>query len=107
MSSSLPSQYDCWSALKYANDTILTNETISILDSLTHLTSNALSLLFLYDNFGNNTSSWVPTRIERNGFWEAVKKSGGGFKGGVPTDSRWWLFSGVGVGPAWVVGLAA
>ena len=77
---------------------------MSFLDSLTHLTSNALSLLFSYDNFGNNTASWVPARTERDGFWEAVKKSGGGgfgLKGGVLADSQWWLFSGVGVGPAW------
>ncbi|XP_050292534.1 probable pectinesterase/pectinesterase inhibitor 51 [Quercus robur] len=88
MSSSLLSQYDCWSALKYANDTSLTNETMSFLDSLTHLTSNALSLLFSYDNFGNDTASWVPARTERDGFWEPVGKSGGGFKGGVPTDLK-------------------
>ena len=88
MSSSLLSQYDCWSALKYANDTSLTNETMSFLDSLTHLTSNALSLLFSYDNFGNDTASWVPARTERDGFWEPVGKSGGGFKGGVPADLK-------------------
>jgi pectin methylesterase-like acyl-CoA thioesterase len=90
MSASLLNQYDCWSALKYANDTKLTNETMSFLNSLTNLTSNALSLLFSYDNFGNNTASWVPARTERDGFWEAVKKSGGGgvFKGGVPTDLK-------------------
>ncbi|XP_075656414.1 putative pectinesterase/pectinesterase inhibitor 51 [Castanea sativa] len=90
MSASLLNQYDCWSALKYANDTKLTNETMSFLDSLTNLTSNALSLLFSYDNFGNNTAAWVPAKTERDGFWEAVKKSGGGggFKGGVPTDLK-------------------
>ena len=90
MGSSLVSQYDCWSALKYANDTSLTNETMSFLDSLTHLTSNALSLLFSYDNFGNNTASWVPAKTERDGFWEAVEKSGGGggFSGGVPTNLK-------------------
>ncbi|KAL4644035.1 hypothetical protein ACB092_02G134100 [Castanea dentata] len=92
MSASLLNQYDCWSALKYANDTKLTNETMSFLDSLANLTSNALSLLFSYDNFGNNTAAWVPAKTERDGFWEAVKKSGGGggggFKGGVPTDLK-------------------
>ncbi|KAM4117297.1 hypothetical protein ACB094_02G113100 [Castanea mollissima] len=88
MSSSLLSQYDCWSALKYANDTSLTDETMSFLDSLTQLTSNALSLMFSYDNFGNDTASWVPARTERDGFWEAVGKPGGGFKGGVPRDLK-------------------
>ncbi|XP_050245281.1 probable pectinesterase/pectinesterase inhibitor 51 [Quercus robur] len=91
MGASLLSQYDCWSALSRANDTRLTNETMSFLESLTNLTSNALSLLFSYDNFGNDTASWVPPRTERDGFWEAVKKSGGGvggFKGGVPADLK-------------------
>ena len=90
VSASLLNQYDCWSALKYANDTKLTNETMSFLNSLTNLTSNALSLLFSYDNFGNNTALWVPAKTERDGFWEAVKKSGGDgwFQGGVPTDLK-------------------
>ena len=92
MSSSLFSQYDCWSALKYANDTSLMNETMSFLNLLTHLTSNTLSLLFSYDNFRNNNASWVPARTERDGFWEAAKKfgggGGGGFKGRVSADSR-------------------
>ena len=88
MSSSLLSQYDCWSTFKYANDTSLTNETMSFLDSLTHLTSNTLSLLFSYDNFENNTASWVPAKTEHDGFWELVGKFGGGFKGGVPTDLK-------------------
>ena len=68
MSASLLNQYDCWSTLKYANDTKLTNETMSFLNSLTNLTSNALSLLFLYDNFGNNTALWVPAKTKRDGF---------------------------------------
>ncbi|KAK7849501.1 putative pectinesterase/pectinesterase inhibitor 51 [Quercus suber] len=62
---------------------------MSFLESLTNLTSNALSLLFSYDNFGNDTASWVLPRTECDGFWEAVKKSSGGdggFKGGVPAD---------------------
>ena len=67
------------------------NEMMSFLELLTNLTSNALSLLFSYENFGNDTASWVPSRTEREGFWEAVKKSdgvGGGFKGGVPAGLK-------------------
>jgi hypothetical protein len=59
MSAALLYQYDCWSALKYANDTHLVNETMSFLDSLTRLTSNALSMVVSYDVFGNDTASWV------------------------------------------------
>uniref|UniRef100_A0A2N9H6L8 pectinesterase n=1 Tax=Fagus sylvatica TaxID=28930 RepID=A0A2N9H6L8_FAGSY len=79
MSAALLYQYDCWSALKYANDTHLVNETMSFLDSLTQLTSNALNMVVSYDVFGNDTASWVPPRTERDGFWE-----GGGGGGG------WW-----------------
>ena len=69
--------------------------------------SNTLSLLFSYDNFRNKATSWVPARTEHDEFWEAVKKSDGGgfgFKSRVPADSQWWLFSGMGIGPAWVMG---
>ncbi|KAK9997297.1 hypothetical protein SO802_021983 [Lithocarpus litseifolius] len=49
-----------------------------------------MSLLFSYDNFENNTESWVPARTERDGFREAVEKFGGsgGFNGGVPTGLK-------------------
>uniref|UniRef100_A0A7N2R4J3 non-specific serine/threonine protein kinase n=1 Tax=Quercus lobata TaxID=97700 RepID=A0A7N2R4J3_QUELO len=33
-------------------------------------------------------ASWVPARTERDGFWEPVGKSSGGFKGGVLTDLK-------------------
>ncbi|KAF3440573.1 hypothetical protein FNV43_RR18857 [Rhamnella rubrinervis] len=76
LSAALLFQYDCWSALKYANDTQMVNQTMSFLDSLIGLSSNALSMLASYDNFGTETNSWVPPRTERDGFWENV--SGGG-----------------------------
>lgn len=85
MSSALLYQYDCWSALKYANDTHLVNETMSFLDSLTQLTSNALSMVVSYDVFGKDTASWVPPRTERDGFWEGGGGGGSGFKGGFPS----------------------
>ena len=68
MGASLLSQFDCWSALSRANDTRLMNEMMSFLELLTNLTSNALSLLFSYENFRNDTASWVPSRTEREGF---------------------------------------
>ncbi|KAL5575411.1 hypothetical protein UlMin_017110 [Ulmus minor] len=78
LSAALLYQYDCWSALKYANDTRLVHETMSFLDSLKNVTSNVLSMTMSYENFGNNTSSWRPPRMERDGFWEKESGSGGG-----------------------------
>ncbi|XP_050377532.1 probable pectinesterase/pectinesterase inhibitor 51 [Argentina anserina] len=83
MSAALLYQYDCWSALKYANDTAMVNETMSYLDGLTGRTSNALSMMFSYDNFGNDTSLWAPPRTERDGFWERGSGGGSGYNGGV------------------------
>ncbi|KAL4289719.1 hypothetical protein GQ457_14G002820 [Hibiscus cannabinus] len=86
MSAALCFQYDCWSALKYANDTQLVNETMAFLDSLTQHTSNALSMMAAYDNYGDDVKSWAPPKTERDGFYE--KGSGGTAlvsSGGVPT----------------------
>lgn len=81
-------QYDCWSALKYVNDTSSVHKTMSFLnDSLIVSTSNALSLLAALANFGADTSSWAPPRTERSGFWEPGSGSSGsdlGFGGGFP-----------------------
>ena len=71
-------------ALTKVNDTKLVTETLSLVGSLINITSNALSLLFSYDHFENNTTSWIPPRTKHDGFWGAVKKSGiAGFKGRV------------------------
>ncbi|KAL5576745.1 hypothetical protein UlMin_018444 [Ulmus minor] len=78
LSAALLYQYDCWSALKYANDTRLVHETMSFLDYLKNVTSNVLSMTMSYENFGNNTSSWRPPRTERDGFWEKESGEGGG-----------------------------
>ncbi|XP_062096850.1 probable pectinesterase/pectinesterase inhibitor 51 [Humulus lupulus] len=86
MSAALLFQYDCWSALKYANDTHLVNETMSFLDSLTGLSSNALSMMASYDVFGSDMSKWGPPKTERDGFW--ASSSGGsemGSRGGLPS----------------------
>lgn len=90
MSAALAYNYDTWSALKYVNDTKLVNETMSFMDSLIGLNSNALSMLMAYDIFGLDSGSWAPPRTERDGFWEGVGGSGGGSgsgsKGGIPPN---------------------
>ncbi|KAK7247561.1 hypothetical protein RIF29_42446 [Crotalaria pallida] len=70
LSAALSYTYDCWNNLKYANDTKQVGETMSFLDSLSALTSNALSLAFNYDAFGDETASWKPPATERDGYWE-------------------------------------
>ncbi|XP_065873840.1 probable pectinesterase/pectinesterase inhibitor 51 isoform X2 [Euphorbia lathyris] len=86
MTAALLFQYDCSNALKYANDTSETNKTMSFLDSLMMLTSNALSMVMSYDLFGNTTASWTPPKTERNGFWEDSGSDDDlGFRGGFPS----------------------
>ncbi|KAI3704283.1 hypothetical protein L1987_74499 [Smallanthus sonchifolius] len=70
-------QYDCWSGLKYVNDTKMINETMSFLNTLIGYTSNALSLMMAYDVLGDQTASWTPPKTERDGFWEAGGDAGG------------------------------
>ncbi|XP_008460902.2 probable pectinesterase/pectinesterase inhibitor 51 [Cucumis melo] len=85
LSASLLYHYDCWSALKYANDTQLVDKTMAFLDSLIGLSSNALSMLVAYDIYGNDTAAWTPPRTERDGFWEGGGGGSGlGFSGGFP-----------------------
>ena len=43
---------------------------MSFLDGLIHVTSNALSMMVSYDNFGDNVASWTYPATERDGFWE-------------------------------------
>ncbi|XP_057737589.1 probable pectinesterase/pectinesterase inhibitor 51 [Arachis stenosperma] len=88
LSASLAYQYGCWSSLKYANDTLSVAEAMVFVDSLTYITSNALSMVASYDLFGNDTASWRPPLTERNGFWEPPVASGGfgsAYKLGVPS----------------------
>ncbi|KAK9110417.1 hypothetical protein Sjap_018477 [Stephania japonica] len=89
LSASLVYQYDCWSALKYVNDSQLINETMTLMDSLIMLTSNALSMSQSYDLFGDNVGLWRAPLTERDGFWEDGNSDGGGGGGGgggVPAD---------------------
>ncbi|XP_024985505.1 probable pectinesterase/pectinesterase inhibitor 51 [Cynara cardunculus var. scolymus] len=83
-------QYDCWSALKYVNTSSMINETMSFLNTLIDHTSNALSLMMAYDLYGDQISSWVPPKTERDGFWEAGGSGGGGGgpQLGVPTGLK-------------------
>lgn len=87
-SAALLYQYDCWSALRYVNDSKKVNETMAFLnDVLIGSTSNSLSMLRAYDLFGENLGLWKPPATERSGFWEDAGVSGSdfGFKGGFPT----------------------
>ncbi|KAM7275505.1 hypothetical protein ACFE04_017371 [Oxalis oulophora] len=87
MSAALAYQYDCWSSLKYANDTSLVNETMSFLDGLIGLSSNTLSMLRSYDIYGDDTKLWTAPQTERDGFWESSVSGGQlGFNGGVPSN---------------------
>ncbi|KAL4351661.1 hypothetical protein GQ457_06G035330 [Hibiscus cannabinus] len=89
MSAALCYQYDCWSALKYVNDTKLVGETMAFLDSLQRHSSNALSMMVAYDNYGEDIAAWVPPKTERDGFYE--NGSSGtelGSNGGLPSNLK-------------------
>lgn len=91
MSAALLYQYDCWSALKYANDTQMVGKTMAFLDSLTALSSNALSMLASFDNYGSDSASWKPPMTERDGFWETYgsgAESGSGIRVGFPPADK-------------------
>ncbi|KAK8566137.1 hypothetical protein V6N13_021205 [Hibiscus sabdariffa] len=91
MSAALCYQYDCWNALKYANDTKLIDETMAFLDSLMKYSSNALSMMVAYDNYGEDIASWVPPKTERDGFYEKGSDSDATklvFNGGVPSNLK-------------------
>uniref|UniRef100_M4CYV3 pectinesterase n=2 Tax=Brassica campestris TaxID=3711 RepID=M4CYV3_BRACM len=70
------------SPLKYVNGTKEVVETMSSLNEFINVTSNALSMLVSYDNFGDNVSSWTPPATERDGFWD---KTGGPKVGAGPS----------------------
>ncbi|KAF5958934.1 hypothetical protein HYC85_000143 [Camellia sinensis] len=92
MSAALVYETGCMSGLnKTTNAFPWVNTTVSYLESLVNLTSDALSMMVSYDVFGNETQLWNPPRTERDGFWEDISRSdssGGfdlGFKGGFPS----------------------
>ncbi|OIW18171.1 hypothetical protein TanjilG_31291 [Lupinus angustifolius] len=81
--------YDCWYALKNANDTKQVGETMSLVNSISILNSNALSMAFNYDAFGNNIASWKLPKTERDGYWERSGTCGGsGSVTGLPDKSK-------------------
>lgn len=95
MSAALAYQYDCWSGLKYVygNDTASISSTLALLEWLTGISSNALSMMVSYDEFGDDTASWKAPRTERDGFWEGSSKRRGkrtklGFNGGFPRNVK-------------------
>ncbi|KAG6383223.1 hypothetical protein SASPL_157030 [Salvia splendens] len=90
LSAALVYQYDCWSTLKYANDTSLVDKTMAFFHSSVIATgSDALSMVLNYDVFGDKTGLWGLARTERDGFWEPAPAPGGpGQAGGVPRDLK-------------------
>ncbi|KAE9584230.1 putative pectinesterase [Lupinus albus] len=70
LSAALAYTYDCSNVLKYVNDTKQVAETMSFVNSIYNLNSNALSLSFNYDAFGNDIASWKLPKTERDGFWK-------------------------------------
>ncbi|XP_020203620.1 probable pectinesterase/pectinesterase inhibitor 51 [Cajanus cajan] len=72
LSAALAYQYGCSSGLKYVNaiETVFAAQTMTLLDSLVNITSNALNMLVSYHRFGNDTAAWSPPLTERDGFWE-------------------------------------
>ncbi|PWA76439.1 pectinesterase inhibitor domain, Pectin lyase fold/virulence factor [Artemisia annua] len=88
MSGGLAYQYDCWSALKYVNDTKLIHDTMSFLNNLISLTSNGLSLIRALDVFGDDVAKWAPVRTERDGFWESGGALGEGGELRVPVGLK-------------------
>ncbi|KAK3211678.1 hypothetical protein Dsin_016384 [Dipteronia sinensis] len=91
-SAALAYQYDCWGGLKYVNDTKLVVDTMTFLDSLMGLSSNALSMMSSYENYGSDFNTWKPPKTERDGFWEKVGSGDGGgfsgFNGGLPSNLK-------------------
>lgn len=71
MSAGLGYQAGCLAGLgKYINDSMMVNETMSVLNSSIGIASNALSMIRAYGLFGNDTGSWVAPKTERDGYWE-------------------------------------
>ncbi|KAK7399395.1 hypothetical protein VNO78_10577 [Psophocarpus tetragonolobus] len=86
LSAALAYQYDCWSSLKYANDTQMVSKTMSFIDNLQTLSSIALSMAFSFDAFGNDIASWKPPMTERDGFWGTTASDASPSSPGVPSN---------------------
>ncbi|EPS67184.1 hypothetical protein M569_07591, partial [Genlisea aurea] len=90
MSAALAYHYDCWSGLKYVNDSAQVGKAMAFFnDTVIKSTADALAMIANYDNFGEETGSWSPTKTERDGFWPtATESSGAGFVGGIPAGLK-------------------
>ncbi|KAK6145000.1 hypothetical protein DH2020_021820 [Rehmannia glutinosa] len=90
MSAALVYQYDCWSALKYVNDTSMVDKTMAFFHSslIAGITSDALGMMVNYDVFGEKTASWGRPKTERDGFWESAGSDSSGSLGGVPPGMK-------------------
>ncbi|KAK6144988.1 hypothetical protein DH2020_021808 [Rehmannia glutinosa] len=90
MSAALVYQYDCWSALKYVNDTSMVDKTMAFFHSslIAGITSDALGMMVNYDIFGEKTASWGRPKTERDGFWEPAGSDSSGSLGGVPPGMK-------------------
>ncbi|XP_051127338.1 probable pectinesterase/pectinesterase inhibitor 51 [Andrographis paniculata] len=85
LSAALSYQYDCWSALKYVNDTAQVVQTMEFFNStMIAGSSRALAMLMNYDIYGDKTASWAPPKTERVGFWEPAGGGSAAPPGGVP-----------------------
>ncbi|ESW31821.1 hypothetical protein PHAVU_002G270900 [Phaseolus vulgaris] len=88
LGAALAYQYDCWSGLKYANESAAVGKAMAFIDSLESLSSNALNMVFSLDAFGNDTASWKPPVTERDGFWGTIASGDSGPVGGVPPNLK-------------------
>ncbi|XP_078434689.1 plant invertase/pectin methylesterase inhibitor superfamily [Wolffia australiana] len=91
LSAALLYQYDCFSALKYVNDTAQVDDAMRFLLSLTALTSNALSMLAAFQRYGADSAAWAPPQTERDGYWgaaaAAASAAGRARPGGFPSEA--------------------
>ncbi|XP_008798990.1 probable pectinesterase/pectinesterase inhibitor 51 [Phoenix dactylifera] len=68
-SAALLYQYDCWSGLKYVNDTTQVSDAMAFLAGLANLTSNAVAMLAALQRYGPDIARWGPPQTERDGYW--------------------------------------
>ncbi|CAL9057843.1 unnamed protein product [Musa banksii] len=62
-------QYDCWSALKYVNDTQQVVDAMAFLANLANVTGGATAMVAALQRYGANISLWAPPQTERDGYW--------------------------------------
>ncbi|CAL9136715.1 unnamed protein product, partial [Musa acuminata var. zebrina] len=61
-------QYDCWSALKYVNDTQQVADAMAFLINLANVTNGATTMVATLQRYGADISLWGPSQTERDGF---------------------------------------